>query len=58
MTLEGSIDPRLPFKITGTNYRIERMVGGTHYPDRPPTARWRVYERDGDKERCWEEDRP
>lgn len=53
------MDTRLPVKFTGTNYRVEHVVGGTHYSDgRPPTYRWRVYERDGDRERAWYEDRP
>lgn len=52
------MDGRLPFKITGTHYRIEVMVGGTSYNDgRPPTHKWRIYERDGERDRAWEEDR-
>ena len=53
------MDTRLPIKITGTQYRIEALVGGTRYPDgRKPTYRWRIYERDGDRDRGWEEERP
>lgn len=52
-------DTRLPFSITGTHYKIERMVGGTSGADgKPVSRRWEIYERDGERDRLYEEDRP
>ena len=55
----NAMDGRLPLNISGTHYRLERLVGGSSDRDGTPvTHRWGIYEREGETDRRWQEDRP